>query len=214
MSRPAVIKDETILDAAREVFLLRGVRGTTAEIAARAGVSEGSVFKRFATKSDLFREAVRSGIGEPDWLDGLPDRVGREDVRDTLVEVGVGALAFFRRSQPLVALSRSGEGAAAAGADGGGGASPTTAGTVARRVAAYMDAEMRLGRLRATDADVAATVLVGAVERRAGDGPRGCAGAADREADLDFLHRLVGLVMDGLAPRAALSGRKGSARVE
>ena len=212
MSRPAVIKDATILDAAREVFLLRGVRGTTAEIAARAGVSEGSVFKRFATKSDLFREAVRSGIGEPEWLDGLADRVGRDDVRDTLVAVGAGALSFFRRSQPLVALSRSGDGVA--GLADAGGASLTTAGTVARRVADYLDAEMRLGRLRTADAQVAATVLVGAVERQAGEGPRGSAPDRDCEADLDFLHRLVGLVMDGLAPRAALSGRKGSARVE
>ena len=58
MARPTSIKDETIVAAAREVFLERGIQATTAEVAERAGVSEGSVFKRFKTKSELFRAAM------------------------------------------------------------------------------------------------------------------------------------------------------------
>jgi len=54
MARPTVIRDETIIDAAREVFLERGFGATTAEVAVRAGVSEGSIFKRFNSKVDLF----------------------------------------------------------------------------------------------------------------------------------------------------------------
>lgn len=50
MARPVAIHDPTILDAAREVFLLRGAAATTAEVARRAGVSEGSIFKRYRTK--------------------------------------------------------------------------------------------------------------------------------------------------------------------
>ena len=61
MSRPVTIRNDTILDAARMVFLARGVAGRTAEVAAVAGVSEGSVFKRFPTKAILFREAMRTG---------------------------------------------------------------------------------------------------------------------------------------------------------
>ena len=38
MARPVSIKDETIIAAARQVFLERGIQATTAEVAQRAGV--------------------------------------------------------------------------------------------------------------------------------------------------------------------------------
>lgn len=48
-------KRERLLDAAREVFAAKGYTGaTTAEIAARAGVSEGILFHHFGSKSELF----------------------------------------------------------------------------------------------------------------------------------------------------------------
>ena len=48
-------KRERILEAAGEVFAARGFTGsTTAEIAARAGVSEGILFHHFGSKRDLF----------------------------------------------------------------------------------------------------------------------------------------------------------------
>ncbi|MBK6513564.1 MAG: TetR family transcriptional regulator [Polyangiaceae bacterium] len=40
MARPTVIRNEAILEAARDVFLERGILGTSAEVAQRAGVSE------------------------------------------------------------------------------------------------------------------------------------------------------------------------------
>ena len=58
MARPTVIRNEAILQAARDVFLERGILATSAEVAQRAGVSEGSLFKRFKTKADLFRAAM------------------------------------------------------------------------------------------------------------------------------------------------------------
>ena len=57
MARPTVIRDEQILDAARIVFLERGVLATTAEVAQRAQVSEGSLFKRFKTKAEQIGRA-------------------------------------------------------------------------------------------------------------------------------------------------------------
>jgi len=63
MGRVPTIDTQTILDAAREVFMEDGMQGTTAEIARRAGVSEGTVFRRFATKETLFFECM-----------GLPSR--------------------------------------------------------------------------------------------------------------------------------------------
>jgi len=62
MARPVTISDETILDAARALFTARGPRVTTAEIAAKAGVSEGILFKRFGSKAALHRAAMSTGM--------------------------------------------------------------------------------------------------------------------------------------------------------
>lgn len=56
--RPSTIDDDALLEAAREVFRERGARATTLEIARRAGVSEGSLFKRYATKDELLIAAL------------------------------------------------------------------------------------------------------------------------------------------------------------
>ena len=58
MPRPVSIQDEVILSAARELFLERGIDVATSEIAARAGVSQGTIFKRFRTKQALFNAAM------------------------------------------------------------------------------------------------------------------------------------------------------------
>jgi AcrR family transcriptional regulator len=207
MSRPVTIRTDAILDAARAVFLARGVTGRTAEVAARAGVSEGSVFKRFPTKAILFREAMRAGIGDAPWPDGLMDRAGGDDVRETVVDIGREALAWHRRVRPLLALASS----------GGDGAEVTgSAAAEAERavgcLATFLGTEMRLGRLAAQDPMLAARVLLGAIERFAAT-DRGSGGLAEEREDA-FLHGVIGLMLDGLAPRGGPCGRKGSARAD
>jgi AcrR family transcriptional regulator len=52
--------ESTILDTAREVFETYGVRRANVEdIAARAGVSRSTIYRRFPTKDDLFERVVR-----------------------------------------------------------------------------------------------------------------------------------------------------------
>jgi TetR/AcrR family transcriptional regulator len=52
--------DEKILDTARAVFETYGVRRANIEdVAARAGVSRSTVYRRFPTKDDLFEKVVR-----------------------------------------------------------------------------------------------------------------------------------------------------------
>jgi TetR/AcrR family transcriptional regulator len=52
--------DRTILDTARSVFETYGVRRANIEdVAARAGVSRSTIYRRFPTKDDLFAHVVR-----------------------------------------------------------------------------------------------------------------------------------------------------------
>jgi AcrR family transcriptional regulator len=60
MVRPTTISNDAILEAARALFVEKGPRATTAEIAERAGVSEGILFKRFGNKGALMKAAMPS----------------------------------------------------------------------------------------------------------------------------------------------------------
>src|SRR4029079_11007196 len=105
MARPVSIKDETIIEAAKQVFLERGIQATTAEVAERAGVSEGTVFKRFRSKLDLFRAAMEDQLAVPDWTKQLHTRVGKGDPKENLFEMGMRIIAFFRELMPLMMMS-------------------------------------------------------------------------------------------------------------
>ncbi|GKS98257.1 TetR/AcrR family transcriptional regulator [Acidovorax sp. SUPP3434] len=59
-----------LLDAALELFVEKGYAATKVdEVAARAGVSKGTLFLYFPSKEDLFKEVVRQNIGRhfPEW---------------------------------------------------------------------------------------------------------------------------------------------------
>lgn len=55
---------ELILEAAIELFAERGYEASTAEIAARAGVGEATLFRRFPTKDDLIQAIVSMMLEE------------------------------------------------------------------------------------------------------------------------------------------------------
>jgi AcrR family transcriptional regulator len=59
-------RPEEILAAALELFVERGFAATRLEdVAARAGVSKGTVYLYFANKEDLFKAVVREGLVSP-----------------------------------------------------------------------------------------------------------------------------------------------------
>lgn len=89
MARPTTISDDDILAAARAVFGEKGFRATTAEVAERAGVSEGIIFKRFGTKAQLFRAATST----TDDVDVLLERL-----------LGLGPLETQKDFERLVAF--------------------------------------------------------------------------------------------------------------
>ncbi|EYB66562.1 TetR family transcriptional regulator [Deinococcus phoenicis] len=158
MARPRTITDEQIVAAAREVFLEQGFSATTAEIARRAGISEGTLFKRFATKEDMFEEVV--GLRDyAAWREELPGLVGRGDVRRNLERAAQRFLDTAGRIVPnlMLIFSR--------------GHAPAHNPMLERlgnpmrqdadALAAYLRAEVALGRVRPIDADVTALTLMG-----------------------------------------------------
>ncbi|MFT3772087.1 MAG: helix-turn-helix domain-containing protein [Minicystis sp.] len=159
MARPVSIKDETIIAAARAVFLERGIQATTAEVAERAGVSEGSVFKRFKSKVDLFRAAMDDQLHEPDWVRELPGRVGKGDVRANLEAVGLEMIGFFRDLMPLLMMSWSNPAPNGLPCTIAGPNPPPV--RALRSLAGYVEAEMRAGRIRAQEPEIVARAFLG-----------------------------------------------------
>ena len=155
MSRPATISTQNILDAAREVFFARGFRhACTAAIAERAGVSEGSVFKRFATKEELFRAAM--DLPRPP-VDSILDTVGTGDIRDRLIAVALDGIRFIQQLLPKLMMHWSNRGPAE---DLLVAKAPTE---VLHTLTRYFKAEMALGRLREGDPQVVARIFMGAL---------------------------------------------------
>ena len=104
--RPPVISDERLLDTARNVFLEHGIRATTAEVALRARISEGTIFHRFKSKDALFRAAMRV---QPETMAALAEsfmpRVGEPDLRAAIVELANRVIELVRLVLPLAMMS-------------------------------------------------------------------------------------------------------------
>lgn len=162
MARHTTIRDETILEAARDVFLERGIQATTAEVAERAGVSEGTLFKRFKSKHELFHAAMLShGAGIP-WLATLDSRVGKGKVRDHLFELGLDIIRFFRVLIPFMMMSWSNKGAGEAPQILN---MPDPPPAIAmRKLTAYFEAEARAGRIRKVSPEILARAFFGGLQ--------------------------------------------------
>lgn len=196
MARPSTITTQQILDAAREVFLESGMRATTAQVARRARVAEGSIFNRFATKQELFLAALQPSIQDPPFLRALAGRAGRGDVRENMVELGTELMAFLRRMMPLLMLSWSHSRGDLPPHLSSPDPPPVRA---LREAAAYFAAEMKLKRLRRQDPEVLARALFGGVQnyvfheliRK---------GRRHRQSPQAFIRDLVSLLWAGAAP--------------
>ncbi len=160
---------ERIVGAAERVMRERGLaRSTTREIAREAGYSEGTLYKHFQSKEDLFLSVLAERLPSLVALSKeLPERAGKGTVEETLEEVARTALAFYAESVPVFAsifsepslLARHGE---EIKRKGGG---PQRANEA---VAAYLRGEQSLGRVRDTvDPEASAALLLGACFQRA-----------------------------------------------
>lgn len=82
----AELTRQRLIDAARQVFLQRGVSRTTVEhIAAAAGVTRGAVYWHFSNKTELFR-AMREQVLLP-LIDHMDDTLLVEGPEDPLTRI-------------------------------------------------------------------------------------------------------------------------------
>jgi AcrR family transcriptional regulator len=88
-----------LLDAALDLFVEKGFSATRVdEVAARAGVSKGTLFLYFPSKVDLFKAVVRENIAHlfPTWNEELNafEGTSAEMLRYAMASLGGRALAI------------------------------------------------------------------------------------------------------------------------
>jgi AcrR family transcriptional regulator len=158
VARPITITDEQILEAARTVFLKNGYNASTVEIAQRAGVAEGTLFRRFATKEGLFQAAMKPPA-VPSWIRELDTLCGQGEMRDNLMQIVRQIIHFAQERIPFVMLrwSHKPSSSDSIPADEGGAAVARDS----RRLAQFLQQEVDQGRLRPCQVEMVARLLVG-----------------------------------------------------
>lgn len=200
-----MISNDQLLSIAREVFLELGIRATTAEVAKRAGIAEGTLFHRFGSKEELFRAAMRF---DPEhvlaFIDALPKRAGTGDLRAILIEFADGFVEHARVALPVMMMSWSNpEGPFCAER---GGERRERKRRVLGAVSGFFAAEMKLGRIRGGSPEVLARMLLGSLYQF-------CMGEmfAENEQGLsapEFTRGVVDVLMAATAPREPVATRK------
>jgi len=97
MGRKKTIDDETLLTAARKIFVTQGSGATIKQIALAAGISEAAIIQRHATKADLYMAAMT-----PPFID--PKEIIANEIADTraaLIETGYRLLNHLRQLIPV-----------------------------------------------------------------------------------------------------------------
>lgn len=156
MTRPITISDEQILEAARTVFLKDGINASTVEIARLADVSEGSIFRRFATKDALFRAAIKPP-SVPSWVRELDVLSGQGEMRDNLIRLVRAIIHFAQERIPFAMLGWSHKPSSDS-------VSPDEEAPIvrdSRRLARFLQQEVERGRLRPCQVEMVARLLLG-----------------------------------------------------
>lgn len=105
MARPVQVSDDDILCSAREVFATQGPAATISCIAARVGLSQAALFKRFGTKENLLHRAFE--LPEPAWVQRVKEGPDARQADAQLREIGLEILTFARFIVPRVSVLKS-----------------------------------------------------------------------------------------------------------
>lgn len=206
MGRTKTISDATLLEAARAVFVERGLGASTKEIARRAGVSEGVLFQRHATKADLFFAAMVLPAAD---LTSLL-RARRSNSRAQIEAITLAMVEYFRSTMPVLISVASHPGFRFEEFARRHAGSPLDA--LRRDVMAFLTMERQAGRIGGVDPGGAALTMFSLAESVAFFERIGAHGG--RMPD-EVVRRAIRALWDGLAPagraprtRARSSGRR------
>lgn len=203
MARLTTITNEQILEAAREIFLIEGFGASTVEIARRAGVSEGSIFKRFSTKEELFFAAM--GISEtPAWIKDLDTLAGKGDLKENLIALSLQIIEFFHEVVPRLMMLRS-KGTLPPEVRGLQDSPPVRD---VKALTTFLDREMKLGRLQPCDPEIAARMLLGSLMNYIFLEQMGVDARMPMAAP-NFVRGLVEILWQGLAPTQLSTDKQG-----
>jgi AcrR family transcriptional regulator len=197
--RPPSIREEDILDAARDVFRAEGQATTTAKIAKRARVSEGILFYRYKSKEALLAAVIHRETQPPEALRVIAKSARQRSMTENLTTIVETLLDAVLRAHPFLELAMT---------------SPTS-GEIHRLLfaksktpppqriveilASYFEAERRLGRARTVDTIAAARAIFGGCV----DYVRSMRGMTDAGAKRAFVRGLVDLVAQGTVKPAS-----------
>lgn len=196
MARPTTISTERIVEVARRVFLEHGFGVSTAAIARELGISEGSIYKRFATKDRLFQAAM--GLPSCDFADAWPDLAGSGPPPETLVAIGRRLLTHFRELIPRTMMMHT-QPCCSPWESLRQSEDPPPV-VVARNLTAYLERERALGALGEFDATIAARMFMATLHSRVFFELIGAAAAAPRTSDDAYLQGVVDTLFEGIGP--------------
>ena len=150
---------QKIIEATERILQSKGLaRVTTKEIAREVGYAEGTLYKHFEHKEDLFLAVIQESL--PDFVVALnvEERSGTKTVRINLEEIVYAAISYYAKLVPLavalfadvelLARHRLWMHAQNAGPQ-----------RIHERIAAYVEAEQQLGRMN-TDVDAMSVALL------------------------------------------------------
>lgn len=195
MTRPTHIDTGHLVEIARKLFLKKGYAVSTAEIATEAGISEGSIFRRFPTKAALFRAAM--GIPDFDLEKAIADLPEENSFRQNLVLLITKLLDFQRQVIPRIIMMWSLPRIVPIDALHPIDDKPPW--KILKILTDFLTEETRAGHLSVKNADITARTIIGAthsfafmefMEHKAGRKPK----------EMDFAGELIDLLCEGIAP--------------
>jgi AcrR family transcriptional regulator len=191
--RPTSIREEEILDAARDVFREEGHAATTAQIAKRARVSQGILFYRYKSKEALLAAVIRRETQPPELLREIVTTAGKRSVAENLERIAEALIDGVAHAHPFIELAMMSPASGEIHKMLFSKATPAPPQQNVELVRQYFAAEIQLGRVRPISDVSAARAIFGACI----DYVRSAQATQDRAGRTAFVQGLVDIITHG-----------------